>query len=71
MIVPSTFSDDEILLDIYSPKYPDLQLVDLPGITRTTVDGQDANTVEKILELNMKYMLFGMKDKIDKPDIWQ
>ena len=31
-------------------------MVDLPGITRTTVDGQDANTVEKILELNMKYM---------------
>jgi dynamin 1-like protein len=49
-------SDDEILLDIYSPNYPDLQLVDLPGITRTTVDGQDSNTVEKILALNMKYM---------------
>ena len=30
--------------------------------------------IEKIrhkMELNMKYMLFGMKDKIDKPDIWQ
>ena len=23
------------------------------------------------MELNMKYMLFGMKDKIVKPDIWQ
>ena len=30
--------------------------------------------IEKIrhkMELNMKYMLFGMKDKIDKPNIWQ
>ena len=27
-------SDEEILLDFYSPKYPDLQFVDLPGFTK-------------------------------------
>jgi len=27
-------SDEEILLDFYSIKYPDLQFVDLPGFTK-------------------------------------
>jgi hypothetical protein len=27
-------SDEEILLDFYSSKYPDLQFVDLPGFTK-------------------------------------
>ena len=27
-------SDEEIRLDFYSPKYPDLQFVDLPGFTK-------------------------------------
>ena len=27
-------SDEEILLDFYSSKYPDLQFIDLPGFTK-------------------------------------
>ena len=49
-------SADEILLDIYSPNYPDLQFVDLPGFTRTTVAGQSEGIVQQIEELNMRYM---------------
>ncbi len=29
-------SDEEILLDFYSQKYPDLQFVDLPGFTKVS-----------------------------------
>ena len=49
-------STEEILLDIYSPNYPDLQFVDLPGFTRTTVAGQNEGIVQLIEELNLKYM---------------
>ena len=49
-------SSDEILLDIFSPNYPDLQFVDLPGFTRTTVAGQNEGIVQQIEELNLKYM---------------
>ena len=49
-------SDDEILLDIFSPNYPDLQFLDLPGFTRTTVAGQNEGIVQQIEELNLKYM---------------
>ena len=48
MIYPKNHSEDEILIDIYSAKYPDLQFIDLPGFTRITVDGQDEDMVEKI-----------------------
>ena len=45
-----------ILLDIYSPKYPDLQFVDLPGFTKTPVQGQAENIEDQILSLNMPFM---------------
>ena len=44
------------MLDIFSPNYPDLQFVDLPGFTRTTVAGQNEGIVQQIEELNLKYM---------------
>ena len=44
------------MLDIYSPNYPDLQFLDLPGFTRTTVAGQNEGIVQQIEELNLKYM---------------
>ena len=50
-------SADEILLDIHSPNYPDLQFVDLPGFTRTSVAGQSEGIVQEIEELNMRYMM--------------
>ena len=49
-------SDQEIHLDIFSPKYPDLQFVDLPGFTKTPVAGQDHDIERQILELNKKYL---------------
>jgi len=49
-------SPDAIHLDIYSPKYPDLQFVDLPGFTKTHVMGQDENIEQQVLDLNLPFM---------------
>ena len=46
-------SDEPIILDIYSPNYPDLQFTDLPGFTRTTVMGQSGNICQQIEDLNI------------------
>lgn len=35
--------DDPIILNVYSNSCPDLTLIDLPGITRIAVSGQDDN----------------------------
>jgi hypothetical protein len=35
--------DKPIVLNIYSPTCPDLTLIDLPGITRIPIAGQDKN----------------------------
>jgi hypothetical protein len=39
--------DDPIILSVYSNSCPDLTLIDLPGITRIAVGGQDQD-IEKI-----------------------
>ena len=49
-------SHEAIHLDIYSPKYPDLQFVDLPGFTKTNVLGQDENIEQQVLDLNLPFM---------------
>jgi len=49
-------SDYEILLDIYSPDYPDLQFIDLPGFTKTAVHNQNSNIVQQIEDLNLPIM---------------
>ena len=49
-------SREEIQLDIFSPHYPDLQFVDLPGFTKTAVRNQDADIEQQILDLNLPYM---------------
>ena len=46
-------SDKPIVLDIYSPDYPDLQFTDLPGFTKTTVSGQSGNICQQIEDLNI------------------
>ena len=46
-------SDKPIVLDIYSPDYPDLQFTDLPGFTRTTVMGQSGDICQQIEDLNI------------------
>ena len=49
-------SKEEILLDIYSPNYPDLQFVDLPGFTKIALDRQDKDIEQQVLDLNLPFM---------------
>ena len=49
-------SKEEILLDIYSPEYPELQFVDLPGFTKTPTSGQNPEICADIEELNLPIM---------------
>ncbi|KAF3856040.1 hypothetical protein F7725_016763, partial [Dissostichus mawsoni] len=49
-------SDDLISLEIASPDVPDLTLIDLPGITRVAVKGQDANIGDKIKSMIQKFI---------------
>ena len=46
-------SNNPILLDIYSPDYPDLQFIDLPGFTKTCVQDQPSDICEQIEKLNV------------------
>ena len=52
----NNISPEPILLDIYSPDYPDLQFVDLPGFTKTSVDNQSADICQQIENLNIPIM---------------
>ena len=47
-------SNVEICIDIYSPNYPDLQFVDLPGFTKTPVQDQPNDIEEQILDMNLR-----------------
>ena len=49
-------SKEEIHLDIFSPNYPDLQFIDLPGFTKCAVKNQDDDIEEQIKEMNFAYM---------------
>lgn len=49
-------SHEEILLDFFSPKYPDLQFVDLPGFTKISVGDQDKDIEQQVLDLVLTYM---------------
>ena len=44
----------EICIDFYSPNYPDLQFVDLPGFTKTPVQDQPDDKEEQILDMNLR-----------------
>ena len=39
-----------------APGVPDLTIIDLPGIVRTTVDGQDASVVDDVRGLLDRYL---------------
>jgi len=52
----SGFSTDTINVQLTSPDSPDLTLVDLPGIIRTTTSGQDAEMINNINELIDSYL---------------
>ncbi|XP_069568709.1 interferon-induced GTP-binding protein Mx-like [Brachyistius frenatus] len=49
-------SDDLISLEIASPDVPDLTLIDLPGITRVAVQGQNENIGDQIKRLIQKFI---------------
>ena len=49
-------SPEPINIDIFSQRFPDLQIVDLPGFIKTPVAGQNDDIEEQVLALNKKYM---------------
>ena len=51
-------SNVEICIDIYSPNYPDLQFVDLPGFTKTPVQDQPDDIEQQILDMNLRFIVF-------------
>lgn len=50
------FSSESIVINLTSPEVPDLTLVDLPGIVRTTVAGQSASVVNDVKALIDSYL---------------
>lgn len=48
--------DKPIILHVYSSTCPDLTLVDLPGITRIALQGQDANIEKVTTEMAKRYI---------------
>ena len=52
----SNFSTDSIVIKVTSPDSPDLTIIDLPGIVRTTTRGQDATVITQVNALIDKYM---------------
>lgn len=52
----SDFSSSTIVIEIAAPNVPDLTVVDLPGIIRTTIDGQDQKVVREVNDLIEAYI---------------
>jgi GTPase SAR1 family protein len=50
------FSTDSIIIKIQSPDSPDLTLIDLPGIVRTSTSGQSATVITQVNQLIDKYI---------------
>lgn len=50
------FSSDVIEIDLVSPTSPDLTVIDLPGIVRTTTDGQDVSVIKTVDALLNGYL---------------
>jgi interferon-induced GTP-binding protein Mx1 len=44
----SDFSTESIIIDIISPDVPDLTVVDLPGIIRTTTENQNEKVIDDV-----------------------
>ena len=59
-------------LEELDPEYQALVKGKLSGKKKKPfVRGTRMNEIKRRMELNMKYLLFGMNEKIDKPEIWQ
>jgi interferon-induced GTP-binding protein Mx1 len=52
----SDFSDSTIVITIEAPDVPDLTLIDLPGIVRTTTSGQSKDVISMVDNLINKYL---------------
>jgi interferon-induced GTP-binding protein Mx1 len=50
------FSTDSIIIKIQSPESPDLTLIDLPGIVRTSTSGQSTKVISQVNDLIDKYI---------------
>ena len=50
------FSTDIIVIELSSPESPDLTIIDLPGIVRTTTNGQDLKVIKQINDLIDSYI---------------
>jgi interferon-induced GTP-binding protein Mx len=46
-----------IVIEVRAPGLPDLTLIDLPGIVRTTTSGQSSNVMAQVNALVEKYLL--------------
>ena len=49
--------DKPIILDVYSRNCPNLTIIDLPGLTRIAIEGQDKNIHEVTTNMIKKYMM--------------
>jgi interferon-induced GTP-binding protein Mx1 len=45
-----------IVVEMVAPDVPDLTIIDLPGIVRTPVDGQDENVIQDVRSLLDRYL---------------
>ncbi|XP_034256441.1 dynamin-1-like protein isoform X2 [Thrips palmi] len=54
--VKKNISHDKITLKVFSPKVPNLTLVDLPGITKVPVEGQPQDIENQICDLVCSYI---------------
>ncbi|CAM9724999.1 unnamed protein product [Chrysoparadoxa australica] len=50
------FSTDTIVVQVESPNSPDLTLIDLPGIVRTAVEGQQQSVIREVNALIESYL---------------
>lgn len=48
--------DNPIVLDVHSSHCPNLTIIDLPGLTRIAIEGQDKNIHEVTTKMIRKYM---------------
>ena len=45
-----------IVVEMQAPDVPDLTIIDLPGIVRTAVEGQDVSVIEDVRNLLNRYL---------------
>jgi len=51
-----SISDDSIVIKVAGPEFPNLTLIDLPGIVRTVENGEDKSIIPRIRALVKRYL---------------